>query len=78
PVQRPLETGFDIIQNGNTIQLVNNAKNYYAFTWDFGDGTTSSVPNTSYEYKTKGEYIITQRIAHNCKQNSLQRKIIIN
>ena len=78
PVQRPLETGFDIIQNGNTIQLVNYAKNYYAFTWDFGDGTTSSEPNTSYQYKTKGEYIITQRIAHNCKQNSLQRKIIIN
>ena len=77
PKQRPLTPGFDILQNNESIQLISNAKNNLALTWDFGDGTKSNDTNPTYQYKTKGEFTIKQTIQNNCNTVALSRKIFI-
>jgi len=77
PLQRSLETGFDIIQTNDTVQLYSNAKNNQTLTWDFGDGTTSFEVNPTHTFKAKGDYYIKQKIANNCKEISLLRKVTI-
>jgi hypothetical protein len=77
PKQRPLETGFDIIQNNDVVQLHSNAKNYLAISWDLGDGTLSNENIVSHQYNSKGEYTIKQTIKNNCKSSSLSRKVTI-
>ena len=77
PTTRMLETGFDLIQNKDSIQVVSNAKNYLSHVWDFGDGTISREINSSHKYLAKGEYVISQKISNACKENQLARKIKI-
>ncbi|HWY10857.1 MAG TPA: PKD domain-containing protein, partial [Bacteroidia bacterium] len=49
--------------NGNTIQFTNNSINGTAFTWDFGDPTTSAdtshLANPSYTYPDTGAYQVS-------------------
>lgn len=78
PTPRLLETGFDLIQNKDSIQVVSNAKNYLSHVWDFGDGTISTDQNSSHKYLAKGEYVISQKISNACKENQLDRKIKID
>tara|TARA_B100001287_G_scaffold39143_1_gene28342 strand:+ start:123 stop:3935 length:3813 start_codon:yes stop_codon:yes gene_type:complete len=53
----------------NTIQLdtckipasfdfMNSSNGAFAYTWDFGDGSTSNTPNLTYSYSLEGTYII--------------------
>ncbi|MDX1954301.1 MAG: PKD domain-containing protein [Chitinophagaceae bacterium] len=38
------------------VKFTNNSTYYYAQTWDFGDGTTSTVQNPTHYYSTPGTY----------------------
>ena len=41
------------------VYFVNQSQNAVTYTWDFGDGVTSSAVNPTYNYKEYGEYIVT-------------------
>ncbi|MBX3101141.1 MAG: gliding motility-associated C-terminal domain-containing protein [Bacteroidetes bacterium] len=44
---------------GNPVQFTNFSRGRnMAYTWDFGDGSTSSIANPSYSYKTAGTYTV--------------------
>lgn len=43
----PLETRF-----------ISGARNYESLYWEFGDGNTSTLPNTNYFYNTYGKYTV--------------------
>ena len=78
PTPRLLETGFDLIQNKDSIQVISNAKNFTSHLWDFGDGTISLDVNATHKYQAKGEYVISQKLSNACKENQLVRKIKID
>ena len=78
PSSNVLETGFDILQKGKTVQLISNAKNYTSLTWDLGNGVSAVGENVTHTYTHNGEYIISQFIANGCKSSKLLRKIIID
>ena len=45
---------------GSTVTMVNNSANAISYSWDFGDGTTSTFANPSHSYSSMGvNYIIS-------------------
>ncbi|MFK8038098.1 MAG: PKD domain-containing protein [Crocinitomicaceae bacterium] len=64
----------DFIRNGNDIDtaicpkpypLTNNSKNAFSFYWDFGDGTTSTVPNPAFHNFEPGTYDVLLGVKNN-------------
>lgn len=57
------EARFDVTKRGNCmdeyIQFYNSSGDASAFTWDFGNGQTSQLPNPRIAYDTTGEYTVT-------------------
>ncbi len=48
--ERPLAVQFEVTSSGGVID---------SYSWDFGDGTTSTDVNPTHEYATAGNYIVT-------------------
>ena len=44
---------------GTTINFFNNSPSATFYTWDFGDGNTSTDPNPAHTYDAPGDYIVT-------------------
>ncbi len=75
PKSKPLETGFDLYQNGSVVELRDNAKNSTWTEWTFGDGHISTDLNPSHVYQKKGIYTVTQKVRNHCETISLERII---
>ncbi len=73
----PLQVGYDLIQKGDSIQLVNNALQYDYIDWFLGDGTHSTEQNIIHHYTAPGEYEITQRVSNECGIKELTRIITV-
>jgi PKD repeat protein len=41
-----------------TVQFLNNSTNASSYSWDFGDGNTSTSANPSYTYSTGGDFTV--------------------
>ncbi len=44
---------------GNTISFVNLCTNASTYFWDYGDGQSSTAPNSPHTYTAPGDYVIT-------------------
>ncbi len=42
-----------------TVTFTNNSQNVNSYLWDFGDGTTSTLPNPSHTYNQLGNYTVS-------------------
>ena len=49
----------------NTIQFTNTSINATSYSWDFGDGTTSTSASPSHAYTSSGNYIVTLKSFNN-------------
>lgn len=49
----------DTVCLGNMVSFTMNGSTAIYYSWDFGDGTTSTVPNTTHTYATVGPYTAT-------------------
>lgn len=69
----PLPTvAFSISNNALVVALTNLSQNADSYSWDFGDGSTSTEPNPSHEYATSGNYLITLQAINTCGTSILQ------
>lgn len=67
-----------IVCQGSAFNFTNNSDNYFTdFQWDFGDGTTSSLPNPTHSYTHTGSYT-TRLIASGdiCTDTTFQMMIV--
>jgi len=48
-----------------------------AYTWDFGDGNTSTEINPSHSYTTTGEYTISLRATNDCGSDTAETTITV-
>ena len=50
---------FSFAKEGNTVTFTNTSVNSDSYSWDFGDGNTSSDENPVHTYAGEGEYTVT-------------------
>jgi len=57
-----------------TVNFSDQSANFpSAWSWNFGDGNTSTVRNPSHQYTTPGSYTVTLTASNNCGNNSLTK-----
>ncbi|MGV3630659.1 MAG: DUF4886 domain-containing protein [Bacteroidota bacterium] len=71
------EAGFDILQQNDTVTVVNRAKNSSWIEWDFGDGHFSAEENPNHCYLLKGTFAITQKVMNACRTITYRREVFI-
>lgn len=57
--QGPPEANFSFSVNGFQVTFTNTSSNGTSYSWDFGDGTTSTEENPSKTYSANGTYSVT-------------------
>ncbi|MCF3648177.1 PKD domain-containing protein [Synoicihabitans lomoniglobus] len=63
----PLQVTFDNTSEGEVT----------LWSWNFGNGETSTEKNPSYTFKNPGDYVVTLKVANNTSSDISQRKISI-
>ena len=61
-----------------TVNFINTSSGGSTYFWDFGDGTTSGVPNVSHTYLTEGIYTVKLIVtnASGCKNSMVKTNFI--
>ncbi len=64
--------------NGNTVNFENTSSDATSYTWDFGDGTTSSTENPSHTYADEGDYTVVLTAISSCGEFTTEEVITIS
>jgi outer membrane biosynthesis protein TonB len=59
PTPVPPRVDFDVTVSGLDVHVANRTKGAISWTWDFGDGATSTARNATHTYAKAGTYTIT-------------------
>lgn len=68
---------FDLFSQSNRIILTNKTQNGSSYSWDFGDGKSSTLENPVYTYAKPGEYTIALSAHNNNSVASLIKPVSI-
>ncbi|MBI5917559.1 MAG: PKD domain-containing protein [Bacteroidetes bacterium] len=62
------QAGFSFITSGHDVSFTNTSQNATSYTWDFGDGNTSTEENPvhSFSFIIFGEFEVTLTVANIC------------
>ena len=69
---------FDFTVDLQKIQFINSSEQGETYSWDLGDGTSSSEENPEHEYKNSGNYTITLETENRCGTNSFAKMVQMN
>jgi len=50
---------FTFVTNGQSVTFTNTSVDADSYSWDFGDGNTSTASDPTHTYTTKGSYVVT-------------------
>lgn len=56
---------------GGTVAFTNTSAHATSYWWDFGDGSTSTLPNPSHTYSTDGTYPVTLIAYRDCRTDTI-------
>ena len=59
------------------VRFENRSTKAESYTWDFGDGATSTEPNPQHRYSTSGNYLITLQAAKGDKVSVDSQRLLI-
>ena len=68
---------FTAAVSGLMTTFTNTSSNSTAFTWDFGDNTTSSEANPTHTYDSDGTYTVVLTASNGCGTNSFTQNVVI-
>ena len=64
--------------NSNLIYFIDQSTgNPTSWTWNFGDGNTSSAQNPTHQYATSGTYVVSLNISSSSCSNSISQTIVV-
>jgi len=69
---------FQSSSNGSVINFTNTSTDGTSFSWDFGDGNTSTEENPSNRYNESGNYEVTLMVTNECGTAVLTRVVIVD
>ncbi|MCB0704828.1 MAG: T9SS type A sorting domain-containing protein [Saprospiraceae bacterium] len=69
--------GFEVVQVGGEIQLVNNSSQANGYLWMFGDGGFSEDETPIYNYGGAGEFTITLTAFGDCSNSTFSQTITV-
>ncbi len=58
--------GFTYTSNNGTVNFTNTSSNANSYSWNFGDGATSTLANPSHTYQDDGIYTVTLSATNAC------------
>ncbi len=61
-----------------TASFTNSSYNGITYSWDFGDGGSSTNPNPSHDYATDGTYTVVLTATNDCGTNTFTQNVVIN
>ncbi len=73
----PPSVSFDSSIDGNTVTFTNTSNNADSFSWDFGDGMTSSEESPVYTYAADGAYTVVLTASNADGMSTATTEIII-
>ncbi len=70
---------FDYLQgiNGYAVQFNNLSVNGLSFSWDFGNGFTTTAQNPEYTFPFDGTYPVTLIVSNGCEQDTFLLDVIV-
>lgn len=68
---------FSYTMNGYTANFTNNSYNADNYSWDFGDGNTSTDVNPSHTYAGDSTYIIVLTASNQCFQDTIADTLVL-
>ncbi|MCH2228907.1 MAG: PKD domain-containing protein [Crocinitomicaceae bacterium] len=78
PTSEHTQADYSFVINGSAVDFTNLSTDAITYTWDFGNGGSSSDENPSYSYPTNGFYTVTLVAEGPCDIDSVQYEIEIN
>jgi len=73
-----LHAEFSFVQNNDTVHLFNSSTNFTNVLWNFGDGSSSSLNNSTHIYSASGDYQIKLKVSKQICFDTANADIIIN
>ena len=61
----------------NTVTFTNNSSNAATYSWDFGDGGTSTLKDPTHSYTTSGTFTVTLRALNSAGTASVITKTVV-
>ena len=79
PIPSPVPiANFSFVQDGTTVTFTNNSTLADSYSWDFGDGTTSTEANPVHVYAADGNYTVVLTATNANGQSTASSTIIIS
>lgn len=69
--------GFSADNNWETVTFTNNSDNATSYSWDFGDGNSSTDEDPVHTYDMAGEYEVTMTATNDCGFNTITQTIVV-
>jgi PKD repeat protein len=69
--------GFTKTQTGKTVSFTNTSTNATSYSWNFGDGKTSTEQNPEHTYEEDGAYTVTLTATNGCGSVTFTQTVVI-
>ncbi len=66
-----------VITGGNSVAFTNLSANGTDVSWNFGDGTTSSVANPTQSYTSLNDFDVTLIVSNNCGSDTVVKTVTV-
>ena len=76
-VNGPPTAAFDAAANLTTISFQNNSQGASQYSWQFGDGSSSTASNPSHTYPAAGTFSVLLVASNDCGVDSLLQEVVI-
>ena len=76
-VQAFPSTGFTYTTASGTVTFTNTSTNAIAYSWNFGDNSSSTEANPVHTYTASGTYTVELTAVNNCGASTLQTQVVV-
>ncbi|MGB0431038.1 MAG: PKD domain-containing protein [Bacteroidia bacterium] len=70
--------GFSFTKDGNTVEFTNSSSNSTDYTWNFGDGASSTEENPTHTYSAEGTYTVSLTASDGTNTDETTQEVVIS